>query len=88
MQMLCRCLSMAGALERLAHVEWRAQWKISMLKPQNQFLAAVLSLGGPAYFPCPLCASAHGFEHCTGPKHYNHVWELKSNPVSRGLGVE
>ena len=63
-------------LGSLAHVEWRAQWRNQMAQPQSIFLRAIAARG-ISYLTCTLCSSGHGFEHCTGPKHYGHILEVK-----------
>ena len=50
-----------------------------------RFLRAIAARG-ISYLTCTLCSSGHGFEHCTGPKHYGHIWEVKGELVNRGVG--
>jgi len=66
-------------------VEWRALWKNLMAHPLSIFLRAIAAKG-IRYLTCTLCSNGHAFEHCSGPKHYGHIWMVKGELVNRGVG--
>ena len=72
-------------LGSLEHVEWRAQWKYQMAHPVSVFQQA-LAAKGISYLTCTLCSNDHAFEHCSGPRHYGHIWKVKGELVIRGVG--
>ena len=69
----------------LEHVEWKARWRHMMAHPLSFFLEAIAAKG-IQYLTCTLCSTDHAFAHCPGPKHYNHIWMVKSDLVNRGVG--
>ena len=72
-------------LSGLEHVERKARWRPMMAHPLSCFLEAIAATD-IQYLTCTLCKNNHAFAHCSGPKHYKHIWMVKNELVNRGVG--